>query len=79
MITIENLTERQRQIMDLLWTCRDIDQVRTLIAALPTKQDQRDAVSLVDIATWETLELEGALKDYEAEAKAIISRCCGRS
>ncbi len=65
--------------MELLWTCQDRDQVLTLIRSLPTKQDQRDACSLVDIATWETLELEGALGDYEAEAKAIISRCCSRS
>ncbi len=75
MIRIENLTERQKSIMDLLWSCRDQDQVMTLIRSLPTKQDQQDACSLVDLAIWESLEQEGALTDYEAEAKAVINRC----
>lgn len=74
MIRIENLTERQKSIMELLWSCEDRDQVLTLIKSLPTKQDQRDAVSLVDIATWESLESEGALGDYEQIAKDCISR-----
>lgn len=74
MITIENLTQRQRQIMDLLWTCKDIEQVKTLISALPERSDQLDALSLVDIATQQSLEQQGALKDYEQQAKDLISR-----
>ena len=74
MIRIENLTERQKSIMELLWVCQDQDQVMTLIRSLPTKRDQQDACSLVDIATWETLELEGALGDYEQLAKDLIHR-----
>ena len=74
MIQIENLTERQKSIMELLWTCRDQDQVMTLIRSLPTLKDQRDACSLVDVATWETLEQQGALKDYEQITKDLISR-----
>jgi hypothetical protein len=72
-ISIHGLTERQRQIMDLLWTCQDTEQVNTLIRALPTKQDQCDAASLVDIAVWESIEQEVGLDKYEADAKNIIS------
>jgi hypothetical protein len=75
MITIENLTDRQRMIMDLLWQCDTVEQVQTLIKALPTQADQRDALSLVQIATMEGLEEEGLLDQYEDAAKAAIDNC----
>jgi hypothetical protein len=75
MITIENLTDRQRMIMDLLWQCNTVEQVQTLIKALPTKADQRDALSLVQIATMEGLEEEGGLDEYKDAAKAAIDHC----
>ena len=78
MITIHGLTERQRNIMDLLWTCEDQAQVETLISALPTRKDQCDAASLVDIAVWESIEQECGLDRYEADAKNIISHCSRR-
>lgn len=74
MIHIENLTERQRNIMDLLWGCRDIEQVQTLIRALPSAQDRCDAVSLVSIATWESIEQELGLDEYADHATAAIDR-----
>jgi hypothetical protein len=78
MITITGLTERQRQIMDLLWSCKDTEQVNTLIAALPNKQDQLDAHSLVRIAVWESIEHESGLDQYEQCAKDLISRSSRR-
>lgn len=74
MITIEGLTPRQYQIMDLLWGCDSIDQVQTLIAAMPTDKDRCDAQSLIIIATHETLEQELGLDEYEAMAQAVIDR-----
>lgn len=74
MITITGLTERQRQLIDLMWNCRDLEQVNTLIAALPTQQDRVDCKSLCTILIQETLEQEGGLDEYEAIAKAAISR-----
>lgn len=74
MIQIENLTARQRQIMDLLWTCRDIEQVKTLIRALPDHSDQQDAWSLVQIAMWESLEQQGGMEEYETASQDCISR-----
>ena len=74
MIRIENLTPRQKSLMDLLWVCEDREQIMTLIKALPTRQDQCDAASLVDIAVWESIEQECGLDRYEQCAKDIISR-----
>jgi hypothetical protein len=75
MITISGLTDRQRTIMDLLWTCRDLDQVNTFIKALPTVADRYDALSLVNIATQESLEEEGVIDQFEEQAREAISRC----
>lgn len=75
MIQIEGLTERQKSIMDLLWNCNDMEQVTTLIQALPTHQDQCDAHTLVMIATWESIEQELGLEPYENSACAIIAQC----
>ena len=73
MIRIENLTQRQRQIMDLLWSCKDMDQLKTLVNALPEHRDRLDAWSLVQIAQWESIEQECGLDRYETDAKNIIS------
>ncbi len=72
MITISGLTERQRNLMDLLWGCRDMEQVQTLIRALPTKQDQVDCAGLIRIATWESIEQELGLEDYKDAAEIAI-------
>ena len=73
-ITIAGLTERQKQLMDLLWGCATMEQVTTLIKALPSKQDQVDCAGLIRIATLETLEQELGLEDYADAAKAAIAR-----
>ena len=74
MITITGLTERQKNLMDLLWTCRDIEQVQTLIRALPTREDQVDAQGLIKIATWESIEQELGLGEYKDAALTAIAR-----
>ncbi len=75
MITINGLTTRQKNIMDLLWGCESIEQVNTLVAALPTAQDKRDAQSLIMIATWDTIEEELGLDAYSDQVSDLISRC----
>lgn len=75
MITIAGLTHRQKLIMDLLWNCNSIQDVNTLIRALPI-EDVRDARSLVWVATQESLEQEGELDAYKDSALACISRAC---
>lgn len=74
MITIAGLTSRQKNLMDLLWGCQDLEQVQTLIKALPTRQDQIDAAGLIKIATWESIEQELGLEDYREAAEAAIDR-----
>jgi hypothetical protein len=78
MITISGLTTRQKTIMDLLWTCKDLEQVNTFIRALPTVADQRDAQSLIVIATQESLEEDGVLAEFEQQARDILVDIAGR-
>jgi len=74
MITIEGLTARQKSIMDLLWSCDSLEQAHGLVKSLPTPADQYDALSLITIAAWEVMELEGVLDECAADAGRIISR-----
>ena len=74
MITISGLTARQKQIMELMWSCNTQQQVNTLIAALPDARDRMDAKSLVEIALQATLEAEGELDAHKTAAQAAISR-----
>lgn len=74
MITINGLTERQLQLVDLMWQCQDIEQVNTLISALPSRADQYDALSLITVATLESIEQELGLDDYADAAQAAIDR-----
>lgn len=72
MITIQGLTDRQRSIMDLLWGIQDLEQVQEFIKSLPTKQDQWDAASMVEIAVQATYEHEGYLEQFAAAAGEAI-------
>lgn len=74
MITVNGLTDRQKTLADLLWSCASIEQVHDLIQALPTRQDQYDAASLVRVLAWETLESEGGLDAHADAAHSAISR-----
>lgn len=72
MITISGLTERHKQLIDLMWNCPDLEAVNTLINALPTEQDKQDCRGLCTILVQETLEQELGLDDYAAAATAAI-------
>jgi len=72
MITIEGLTQRQKAICELLWSCSDLDSVRTLVAALP-KRDAQDAQSIVALMTQDSIEQELGLDQYQAAAQAAIA------
>ncbi len=74
MISITGLTDRQRSIMDLLWGCQDLDELRALIQGLPTVRDRIDAQGLIWIAQTESLELEQGLEEYRDAASLAISR-----
>jgi len=74
MITIDGLTPRQKQLIDLMWNCRDLDAVNTLIAALPTAKDKQDCKGLCTILIHETMEQELGLDEYAEAAELAISR-----
>lgn len=78
MITIQGLTSRQYQLMDLLWNCEDLEQIHLVIKSLPTAADQWDALSLVQIAAQESMEQElGFSKECCDAASAAISHARG--
>lgn len=73
MITIQGLTDRQKSIMDMLWSMDSMDKVNAFVRALPTKQDRADAASLIEIAVAETIEQEEGLDRYADRAGAVIA------
>ena len=74
MITIQGLTARQQQLCELMWACRDLEQVRALIRALPTREDQQSAETLMLLIIHETLEDQGGLDDYTQDCADVIDR-----
>jgi hypothetical protein len=73
MITITGLTNKQKALMDVMWAMEDMSNVQAFIKTLP-KRDRQDCLSLVEIAVQESLEEEGRIKDYEADALSLIAR-----
>ena len=73
MITIANLTPKQKALLTVMWEIDSVEKVQQFIRTLPAA-DARDAHSLLQIAIWETLELEGALDDYTQDSVNVISR-----
>ena len=74
MITLQGLTQRQRQLCDLMWSCSDLKQVQGLIRALPTVEDQQQAETLMQVMIQESLEQQGAMDDYAEDCNDVIVR-----
>jgi hypothetical protein len=73
MITIHNLTHKQKLLLDVMWELDTMEKVQQFIHTLP-KQDAQDAHSLLQIAIWESIEQESGLNDYAQDSLAVISR-----
>ena len=73
-ITLQGLTQRQRQLCDLMWSCSDLKQVQGLIRALPTLEDQQQAETLMQVLIQESLEQQGAMDDYAEDCNDVIVR-----
>lgn len=74
MISIEGLTQRQRQIMDLLWACDTEEDAEEMILGLPTERDRWDGLALMRIALAEVMEAKGMLDEHYLEARSAIER-----
>jgi hypothetical protein len=55
MIQIENLTQKQRMLCDMMWALDTTGQVTSFINTLP-QQDQYQAVTLYTLMILETLD-----------------------
>ena len=76
MITITGLTHKQKALMDVMWSMDDITKVTAFVKTLP-KRDAQDCLSLIAIATQESIEQEDGLDAYKEAANTAIS--CARS
>ena len=61
-----------------MWSCKDLEQVRALIRALPTREDRQSAETLMLLIIHETLEDEGGLNDYSQDCADVIDRVRSR-
>jgi len=71
MITIPNLTAKQKMLLDVMWNIENISQVNDFINSLPYK-DRIDAQGLLQIAIDESIEHEGGLTEWADEAQQAI-------
>jgi hypothetical protein len=55
MIEIHGLTDRQKLLCDLMWTCSELSELESLISSLPP-EDRLDCESLKIIIVQEALE-----------------------
>ena len=74
MVTITGLTQRQKQVIDLLWNCDSLESAQRLIRALPTHRDRCDAVSLLNMVALDAIEQEEGLDQYADAATTAIAR-----
>ena len=73
MISIPNLTPKQKVLLDVMWNIENIQQVNDFINSLPY-QDKMDARSLLKIAIEDSLEYEGELDRYSDVATKAIDK-----
>jgi hypothetical protein len=72
MITIDNLTPKQKAMMTVMWDMDSMDKVQSFIRTLGPA-DARDAHSLLQIVIWESIEQEDGLDAYMDQARSIIA------
>ena len=59
--------------MDVMWSMTDMANVTAFVKSLP-KRDAQDCMSLITIATQESIEEESGLDEYKDAAAVCISR-----
>jgi len=59
--------------MDTMWSMQDMNNVTAFVRSLPIR-DAQDCISLIQIATQDTQELEEGLDAYEQDAIACVNR-----
>jgi hypothetical protein len=72
MITIDNLTPKQKAMMTVMWDMDSMDKVQSFIRTL-SPADARDAHCLLQIAIWESIEAEDGLDAYKDTASIAIA------
>jgi hypothetical protein len=76
MITISGLTNKQRALMDVMWSMDSMSKVTAFVRSLPLR-DAQDCMSLITIATQESIEQEDGLDAYKDHADRCIATARG--
>ena len=58
--------------MDTLWSMQDMQNVQAFVGSLP-RRDAQDCLSLITIATQDSIELEDGLDAYKQAAADCIN------
>lgn len=73
-ITLRGLTQRQKQVIDLLWSCPSLEAAEALVKALPTHRDRCDARAMLTMVAHDSIEQEEGLDDYSQDCADVIDR-----
>jgi hypothetical protein len=76
MITIDNLTAKQKALMTVMWDMDSMAKVQSFIRTL-SPADARDAHTLLQIVIWESIEQEDGLDAYKDTASIAIATARG--
>ena len=77
MIEIHGLTDRQKILCDLMWTCSEVSELDSLIGSLP-EEDRLDCESLKIIIVQEALETTFRDKRQWDTALVYTKALCNR-
>jgi hypothetical protein len=71
MPTLTNLTTRQKQLADLIWSCESQDDVHALIKNLP-REYRKDAKTILNLIIIECIDDDVTEQDHCADARELL-------
>lgn len=71
MPTLTNLTARQKQLADLIWSCESQDDVHALIKNLP-REYRKEAATVLALIVIECIDDEVTDEDHCTDARELL-------
>jgi hypothetical protein len=71
MPTLSNLTARQKQLADLIWSCESQEDVHALIKNLP-REYRKDAKTILNMIVIECIDDEVTDEDHCTHARELL-------
>ena len=73
MPTIKNLSEKQKQLCELIWQCETHEDLQQLIRALPRRYRQ-EAITLYNLIILECIDEEITDESHCDQAQALLQK-----